>query len=65
MVEPGFIPIGASQIYYESSGDGPAVLFLHAGVADSRMSRAQMSHLPSLEQPDSFNTALLGFLTSL
>jgi pimeloyl-ACP methyl ester carboxylesterase len=30
------------EIYYETMGDGPAVLFLHAGVADSRMWRAQM-----------------------
>ena len=43
MVEIGLIPSGASQIYYETNGNGPAVLFLHAGIADSRMWRNQMS----------------------
>ena len=33
---------GACDIYFETVGEGPAVLFIHAGVADSRMWREQM-----------------------
>lgn len=40
-MESGFIPVDSSQIYYESHGIGSAILFLHAGVADSRMWRGQ------------------------
>jgi 3-oxoadipate enol-lactonase len=36
------------MIHYQTEGDGPAVLFIHAGVADSRMWQAQMS-LPGLQ----------------
>lgn len=36
------------MIYYLTEGDGPAVLFIHAGVADSRMWQAQMD-LPGLQ----------------
>lgn len=32
----GYAPINGAQLYYEVTGDGPAVIFLHAGVADSR-----------------------------
>ena len=38
----GHAPSGGAQLYYSDDGDGPAVLFIHAGVADSRMWRAQM-----------------------
>lgn len=40
-MESGFVPADTTAIYYESHGSGPAVLFLHAGVADSRMWRGQ------------------------
>ena len=42
MTESGYVPSGEAQIYYETHGSGPAVLFIHAGVADSRMWRDQM-----------------------
>ena len=42
MTEHGFAPSGAAMIYYHSEGEGPAVLFIHAGVADSRMWQDQM-----------------------
>lgn len=41
-METGFVAAGNCRIYYESHGSGPAVLFLHAGVADSRMWRGQL-----------------------
>jgi 3-oxoadipate enol-lactonase len=42
MTETGFIPLGTTELFYQSKGVGPAVLLLHAGVADSRMWRDQM-----------------------
>ena len=43
----GHVPVGDTQIYLQSAGEGPAVLFIHAGVADSRMWRGQMDALDS------------------
>lgn len=41
-MESGFIEEGDTKIYWETDGPGPAVLFVHAGVADSRMWTQQM-----------------------
>ena len=41
-MESGYVSNGACDIYYESHGSGTPVLFLHAGVADSRMWRDQL-----------------------
>jgi pimeloyl-ACP methyl ester carboxylesterase len=38
----GYVSNGSCDIYYESHGSGRAVLFIHAGVADSRMWRGQL-----------------------
>ena len=38
----GYVTSGGTNLYYETSGHGPAVLFIHAGVCDSRMWRDQM-----------------------
>ena len=32
-----FITVGDAAIWSEAAGGGPAVVFLHAGIADSRM----------------------------
>jgi pimeloyl-ACP methyl ester carboxylesterase len=40
-VSSGFANINGAQIYYETRGEGPAILLIHAGVADSRMWDAQ------------------------
>ena len=37
----GRVPAGTTSLFYTESGEGPAVLFLHAGVADSRMWQSQ------------------------
>jgi len=37
-----FVTVDSCDIYFETAGEGPAVLFIHAGVADSRMWRDQM-----------------------
>jgi pimeloyl-ACP methyl ester carboxylesterase len=33
----GFDAIAAGQLHFDKSGQGPAVVFIHAGIADSRM----------------------------
>jgi pimeloyl-ACP methyl ester carboxylesterase len=39
------IPVGGAQLSATRAGDGPAVVFLHAGVADKRMWAAQQAAL--------------------
>jgi 3-oxoadipate enol-lactonase len=41
-MESNYLKVGPCDIYFEAAGEGPAVLFIHAGVADSRMWRDQM-----------------------
>lgn len=41
-MESGYARDDKTRIYWESHGEGPAVLFIHAGVADSRMWAQQM-----------------------
>jgi pimeloyl-ACP methyl ester carboxylesterase len=41
-MESGYIETDGTRIYYEAAGHGPVILFIHAGVADSRMWRGQM-----------------------
>lgn len=33
----GYAPVNETKLYYEVAGDGPALILLHAGIADSRM----------------------------
>jgi pimeloyl-ACP methyl ester carboxylesterase len=42
MDDSGYVPAGTTQIHYDVAGNGKAVVFLHAAVADSRMWRGQM-----------------------
>lgn len=42
---PGMIDIGGTRMYYEVSGTGQPVLFLHAGIADCRMWDEQVTVL--------------------
>lgn len=55
IMESGFVPVGNTRIYYETSGEGPAVMFVHAGIADSRMWRSQMTSLADGRQMVSFD----------
>jgi pimeloyl-ACP methyl ester carboxylesterase len=45
--ESGFAPSGSARIAYDSVGDGAAAVFIHAGVADRRMWRHQLSAVPA------------------
>jgi 3-oxoadipate enol-lactonase len=36
-VEMGFVDVSGAPLYYEVAGNGPALVLLHAGLADSRM----------------------------
>lgn len=46
MTTSGHIPVNGARIYFEAAGNpsAPALLFIHAGVADSRMWDAQIEH---------------------
>jgi pimeloyl-ACP methyl ester carboxylesterase len=41
----GFLPVAGAELYYEVSGHGPAVVLLHAGIADLRMWHDQVPAL--------------------
>jgi pimeloyl-ACP methyl ester carboxylesterase len=43
---PGFAHSGEARIAYDTAGDGLAVVFIHAGVADRRMWQHQLSAVP-------------------
>ncbi|MCZ6737883.1 MAG: alpha/beta hydrolase [Actinobacteria bacterium] len=42
MPKTGFAPSDGAQIYYETDGNGPPLMLIHAGVADSRMWSEQL-----------------------
>ena len=37
MLETGYAEVGGGRLYYETSGEGPALILIHAGFLDSRM----------------------------
>lgn len=41
--ETGFAEINGAQLYYESAGEGPALVLVHAGITDARMWDEQFS----------------------
>ncbi|MFN8457121.1 MAG: alpha/beta fold hydrolase [Anaerolineae bacterium] len=43
--QSGFAPINGAKLYYEVAGQGPSLLLMHAGVADSRMWDEQVAAL--------------------
>jgi 3-oxoadipate enol-lactonase len=43
----GYAASGAARIYFEVVGDGPALVFIHAGVADHRMWEPQVEEFSS------------------
>ncbi len=36
-VATGYAPSNAAKLYFETRGEGPALVFIHAGVSDHRM----------------------------
>lgn len=40
----GYIPSGNARLYYEMAGEGPGLVFIHAGVADSRQWNHEFAH---------------------
>jgi len=42
----GYVQSGGARIYYESAGSGPNLVFIHAGVSDSRMWDPQFAAFP-------------------
>lgn len=35
--QSGFLPVSAGKLYHERAGQGPAIVFIHAAIADRRM----------------------------
>lgn len=46
-MKEGFAPVDTAELFYRESGTGDPVLFIHAGVADSRMWLPQLREVPS------------------
>ncbi|HMQ31074.1 MAG TPA: alpha/beta hydrolase [Chloroflexaceae bacterium] len=44
-VTTGYAPVQGGELYYEVAGDGPAVVLVHAGIADLTMWDAQVAAL--------------------
>ncbi len=44
-VREGTVPVHGTDVWYQESGQGPAILLLHAGVADHRMWQFQIGPL--------------------
>src|SRR5437899_6013443 len=42
LVETGYAEVDGGRLYYETSGKGPAMVLIHAGVVDSRMWDTQL-----------------------
>jgi pimeloyl-ACP methyl ester carboxylesterase len=40
----GFAPINGAQLYYETAGEGPPFVMIHAGVADNRQWNNEFAH---------------------
>jgi pimeloyl-ACP methyl ester carboxylesterase len=45
--QSGFLDVDRGRLFYESRGDGPAIVFVHAGIADSGMWETQFADLSS------------------
>src|SRR4029077_15492530 len=43
MSQTGYAKVDGGRLYYETSGDGPALVLIHAGFLDSRMWDHQIS----------------------
>ena len=56
----GYILIADSQIYFEVSGQGDAVVFIHGGFTLVTMN--DVAHMPNVEKPEEFRRLLFGFL---
>src|SRR5437667_11691074 len=44
VVETGYAEVDGGRLYYETSGEGPALVLIHAGFLDSRMWDTQFSY---------------------
>lgn len=43
-IREGIVDLGPTAMYYRERGDGPPLVFMHAGIADGRMWDAQIEH---------------------
>lgn len=43
-IQRGYCPVDAGELYYTVTGGGPALVFIHAGIADQTMWDTQVEH---------------------
>lgn len=60
--EYGFVEIGNAKLYYELTGEGKALVLIHAGMADSRQWNNKFAHL---DHPDQFQRVVGWFLEEI
>ncbi len=56
----GFVPVESGELYYETAGQGQALTFIHAGVADSRMWDEQFEFFSQYYQVIRYDTRGFG-----
>lgn len=42
-IETGYAPVDGTRLFYRTAGDGPPLVFVHAGVTDSRLWERQLA----------------------
>ncbi len=64
-----FAAVEGGRVYYEVSGEGPAIVLLHAGLWDRaripgarRETIAGADHVLHMRRPEEFNRLVLSFL---
>jgi 3-oxoadipate enol-lactonase len=60
----GFVTVEGGQLYYETTGQGKAILFIHAGVADHTMWDTQIAYFSPNYQVIRYDTRGFGRTTS-
>ena len=63
-IETGFVEVEGGQLYYETAGTGPALVLIHAGVADCRMWDEQVKVLSQHYRVIRYDTRGFGKTTS-
>jgi pimeloyl-ACP methyl ester carboxylesterase len=65
------VDVNGAQLWVEESGAGPAVVFVHGGLGDSRLwipvarlAEVDSDHYLSLREPEQVSELLLEFLTA-
>jgi pimeloyl-ACP methyl ester carboxylesterase len=64
MTESGYLDVNGGRLYYDVTGEGVPLVFIHAGIADSRMWDEQVSFLSGQYRVIRYDTRAFGRTTS-